>query len=176
MPLTGPLIEAEIAAGRIEITPFDPRLVGPDSVDLHLHPEILYYDTGGPLDMRKKNRMVSAIIGREGYLLNPGKIYLGRTVEVLWSDHHMAAVVGRSGIARFGLGVHKTAPFIHVGFRGTVTLEISVVEPLIVNVEEPICQVFFFRMEGEMRLYDGRYQGQESATPSRLRTLFEDPL
>lgn len=168
MPLTGPFIEGEIAAGRIGITPFDPHLVGPDSVDLHLHSEIRYYDTGGPLDMRRENRTVGATIGPDGYTMQPGRLYLGRTVEFLETDHYMPVVEGRSSVARLGICVHQTAGFTHVGFRGTLTLEIVVVQPVTVYVDEPFCQVYFLRPEGEIRLYSGRYQGQVDATPSRL--------
>ncbi len=169
MPLTGPFIESEIATGRIGITPFDPRRVGPDSVDLHLHHELRYYDTtDGPLDMRRENRTVTATIGSHGYLMQPGRLYLGRTVEFLETDHYMPVVEGRSSVARLGICVHQTAGFTHVGFRGTLTLEIVAVEPVVIYTDEPFCQVYFLRPEGEIRLYSGRYQGQVDATPSRL--------
>lgn len=169
MILTGPKIEEEIAAGRISITPYNPTLVGSDSVDLHLHREVRYYTKmGDVLDMKKENRTAELLIHEDGTILQPNTVYLCRTVEHIATDHYVIAVGGRSGVARLGITVHQTAPFGHMGFSGTLTLEVVVTEPVRVYADVPLCQVFFFRTEGEPRLYKGTYQHQEAATPSRI--------
>ncbi len=64
-----------------------------------------------------------------GYSLQPGTFVLGRTVErvrlpIREGRPALAArVEGRSSFARCGLIVHFTAPTIHAGFDGTITLE-----------------------------------------------------
>jgi len=39
--LTGPEIERQVAQGKIEISPFEQKNVGPNSLDLRLQPELL---------------------------------------------------------------------------------------------------------------------------------------
>jgi dCTP deaminase len=164
MFLTGPKIEEEIAAKRIVIDPYDPALVGPNSVDIHLHREVKYYTKmQGVLDMKKPNRTASFTIGDDGYILNPGCVYLCCTVEWIETDHYVIAVGGRSSIARLGITLHQTAPFGHMGFKGRLTLEVAVIEPVRVYVDKPMGQIFFQRTEGEPRLYNGPYQNQQTA-------------
>lgn len=44
--LTGPEIHRLVDAGEITIDPYDPRLVGPNSVDCRLHKSLLVYEDG----------------------------------------------------------------------------------------------------------------------------------
>lgn len=59
-------------------------------------------------------------------------------------------VEGRSQLARIGLMVHLTAPTIHYGFRGTLTLEMVNHGPFYLKLvpgRTPICQLIFERVE-----------------------------
>lgn len=173
MILTGPRIEEEVRAGRITIDPFDSFAVGPNSVDLLLAPEIARYNRRRgtptqPLDMRVATPTTTEEIGDDGYLLLPGVLHLARTIEVIGSDHYVPIVEGRSSVGRLGLSVHVTAGFCDTGFHGTITLEMHVIEPLRVYPRVPICQVYFLKPEGTIRLYEGRYQGQRAITASRM--------
>jgi dCTP deaminase len=61
-------------------------------------------------------------------ILRPGDFVLAITAERVNfpREHRLAArVEGRSSLARLGVGVHVTAPTIHAGFRGQITLEIT---------------------------------------------------
>jgi dCTP deaminase len=61
-----------------------------------------------------------------------------------------ARVEGRSSLARIGLVVHLTAPIIHSGFRGNITLEIVNFGPFylkLVPATTKICQLVFERLE-----------------------------
>lgn len=63
-----------------------------------------------------------------------------------------ARVEGRSSFARLGLLVHLTAPTIHAGFRGPITLEIINFGPFCVKLvpsQTRICQLIFERLESE---------------------------
>lgn len=44
--LTGPKLREEIAAGNIEVTPYEPKLVGTNSIDLRLKPILRVYEDG----------------------------------------------------------------------------------------------------------------------------------
>lgn len=187
MILTGPKIEECLADGTITIDPLGNNLVGPNSVDLRLHPEMRTYRkkapwdvalgvpgvtthplAGYPLDMRRDFGTMPLDIPEDGLVLQPNVLYLARTVETVGSDHYVPMVEGRSSCGRLGLQVHMTAGFCDTGFKGTITLEMTVVHPLRVYPNIPIAQVFFLRPEGKIRLYEGRYQGHTDATPSRM--------
>ncbi|MGO8671107.1 MAG: dCTP deaminase [Capsulimonadaceae bacterium] len=61
-------------------------------------------------------------------IITPGEFFLGLTTEriELPQESRLAArVEGRSLLARMGLLVHISAPIIHCGFRGQITLEIK---------------------------------------------------
>ena len=154
------------------IEPFDSLAVGPNSVDLRLAPEIATYVSDRkqrPLDMRRPTDTVTEKIDEgPGYLMMPGVLHLARTIEVIGSDQYVPIVEGRSSCGRLGLSVHVTAGFCDTGFHGTITLEMHVIEPLRIYPGVPICQVYFLKPEGQIRLYEGRYQGQRAITASRI--------
>lgn len=63
-----------------------------------------------------------------------------------------ARVEGRSSLARIGLVVHLTAPTIHAGFNGHITLEMINYSPYTLTIEPNktrICQLIFERLETE---------------------------
>jgi dCTP deaminase len=79
-----------------------------------------------------------------------------------------ARVEGRSSLARLGVIVHLTAPTIHAGFNGTITLEMINHGPFWLRMtprKTRICQLIFERLEtepgGEIAT---QFQGQN--TPS----------
>lgn len=186
MILTGPKIEECLKEGSIVIDPIGDNLIGPNSVDLRLHAEMKVYESipqrgkgkpgarpllpsvFNPLDTKADNPTRNITAPHEGCVLKPGILYIGRTIETIGSDVFVPMVEGRSSCGRLGLQVHMTAGFCDTGFRGTITLEMTVVHPLRVYPGLPIAQVFFLRPEGEIRLYKGRYQGHTEATASRM--------
>ena len=64
---------------------------------------------------------------RDGLVtIHPGEFVLGNTLEYVslpYKSKLAARIEGRSSYARLGLVVHMTAPTIHCGFVGTITLE-----------------------------------------------------
>lgn len=75
-----------------------------------------------------------------------------------------ARVEGRSSLARIGLMVHLTAPTIHAGFNGYITLEMVNHGPFYLKLvpnKTRICQLIFERLEGvpEGEINTG-FQGQ----------------
>jgi dCTP deaminase len=190
MILTGPYIEDCIREGEIVVDPYDPKLVGPNSVDLRLHKDLKIYSElpphrgrpgamrgppteHHPLDMKTSFSTRTMEIPEQGFLLKPNVLYLGRTIERVGSKAFVPMVEGRSSCGRLGLQVHMTAGFCDTGFEGTITLEMTVVHPLRIYPNVPICQVFFLRPEGKIRLYEGRYQGHVEPTASRMHLASE---
>lgn len=126
-------------------------------------------DDKSPIDMMKDNEVIEFTIPETGYILRPGILYIGRTVERTSSEKFIPMLDGRSSGGRLGISIHICAGFGDIGFDGTWTLEITVVEPVIVYPYKEIAQVSYFKPYGSIdKLYRGRYYGQEDATSSRF--------
>lgn len=166
--LTGNEIKIQVAAGRIAIEPFDEKCIGPNSYDVHLSDTLLVY-TEAVLDPKQDNRYREIKIPTEGIVLLPGRVYLGSTVEYTESPFHIPMYEGRNSLGRLGLESHKTAGFGDIGFCGTWTLELGVVQPTRIYPWMRIGQLYWHNPDGEvLARYAGKYQGQRDATPSRL--------
>lgn len=166
--LTGNEIKLQVAAGRIVIQPFYEKNIGPNSYDVRLADKLKIY-TEAALDPRRENLYETIRIPPEGLRLMPGRVYLGSTVEYTESPHHIPMYEGRSSLGRLGASSHITAGFGDIGFCGNWTVEISVVEPVIIYPGMRIGQIYWHKPDGEvLKRYNGKYQGQTNATPSRL--------
>lgn len=166
--LTGQAIIDAVERNEIAISDFDPKQINPNSYNMRLHPQLKIY-TDPILDARRKNNTKNIIIPEEGFVLEPGQLYLGRTVERTTTDFYIPEIDGRSSYGRLGIWVHVTAGFGDIGFDGTWTLEIAVLHPLRVYPYDEIAQVCFFTPHGPTNIkYDGRYQGQVETTASRV--------
>jgi dCTP deaminase len=85
--------------------------------------------------------------------LSPHEFALGITAEKVQfpAETRLAArVEGRSTLARLGVGVHITAPTIHAGFRGQITLEITNqgVLPIKLKPGLKVCQLIIEQVFG----------------------------
>lgn len=130
-----------------------------------------------PIDMNKPNETIEFEIPEEGYVLQPGVLYIGRTIERTSSDYYIPMINGRSSGGRLGISIHICAGFGDVGFDGTWTLEITCVEPVRIYPNTEIAQVCYFKPCGKLgRLYRGRYFMQEDATASRFYQPKKDQL
>ena len=98
MILSGREIKAKLGKD-IHIEPFDEKRLNPNSYNLRLHNELLVYEED-VLDMKKPNKTKSIIISEEGLVLEPGRLYLGRTVEHTRTDKYVPMLEGRSSIGR----------------------------------------------------------------------------
>jgi dCTP deaminase len=111
------------------------------SVDLRLADEIsvptggkFSYDTTQPgsiAELITSHSEKCKITSKQPFKLEPKTFILGRTMERVGlpfkpnCEQCLAArIEGKSSLARLGLLVHFTAPTIHPGFDGTITLEI----------------------------------------------------
>ena len=157
----------------IIITPFDEKLLNPNSYNLRLHNELLVYDNH-TLDMKRANPTSRIVIPDSGLLLEPDRLYLGRTVEFTQTDTLVPMLEGRSSIGRLGLFIHVTAGFGDVGFSGYWTLEIFCVQPVIIYPGVEICQIYYHTIMGDYEKYSGgKYQNNSGIQPSMLYKDFE---
>ncbi|MFG2747425.1 dCTP deaminase [Streptomyces xanthophaeus] len=166
MILTGPEISAAAKDGRIAISPFHPDQVNPNSYNVCLGDKLLTY-TGDVIDPYLPNPTREITIGEEGYVLEPGELYLGHTVERVGSDLYVPLLFGRSSVGRLGLFVEITAPIGDIGFHGQWTLMLSPVRRLRVYPGMKIGQIMFFVSLGRVDLYEGKYQSATGPQESR---------
>jgi dCTP deaminase len=167
MILTGKEIEKQVKKGRIQIEPFDKSQINPNSYDFRLGPRVKYY-VNEILDPKVRQDVIEEIIPKDGYILYPGRIYLGHTFEVMGSDYYVPIIRGRSSTARLGLFVHVTADMIDIGSHNQWTLQLYPVQPLKIYPYTLIGQVTFWKPYGEKVLYNGKYQGSMGPQESKI--------
>jgi len=168
-------ILAAIKKGTIVIEPFDREALGTNSYDVHLAQTLLTYapayevtkrarddDYYGsppmqttvekPLDVREARVTIEHVIGHEGFVLNPGELYLASTVEYTESHHHVPILNGKSSLGRLGLSIHVTAGTGDVGFCNHWTMELFVIKPLRVYAGMPVGQLLWHSTSGGLPL------------------------
>lgn len=182
MILSGLKIAEEVRAGRIFISDFDEKRLNPNSYNLRLADELLFYceetkdilgkkvkKPGCTLDMKRNNSYEVFNIPEEGYVIYPGYIYLARTMERTRTDSYVPMLEGRSSVGRLGIFIHATAGFGDVGFDGYWTLELSCVQPVRIYPGVEICQIYYHTIDGDYEPYrSGKYQGNNGVQPSML--------
>lgn len=173
MILSGKRIQDEISKGNLKIDPFDPKRVGPNSYNLRLHHELGVYEND-VLDMKQPQTIQRLTIPEEGLVIQPQRLYLGRTVELTETRGFVPMLEGRSSIGRLGLAVHITAGFGDVGFRGFWTLEIFALQPIRIYAGVEICQIFYHEISGPYDEYKSKkYQDNRDMQPSLLYQDFK---
>lgn len=172
MILSGKQIRDKLGK-EIVIEPFNENQLNPNSYNLKLHNELLVYEDFS-LDMKKENTCRMIVIPTEGIVLEPHKLYLGRTKEYTETDNFVPMLEGRSSVGRLGLFVHVTAGFGDVGFCGYWTLEIHCIQPIKIYADVEICQIYYHSIEGEYDRYsNGKYQNNKGIQPSLLYKDFQ---
>lgn len=172
MILSGKEIQKRIGEDII-IKPYSPAQINPNSYNLRLANELLVYNEP-ILDMKQKHTATQIIIPEEGLLLEPHKLYLGRTLEYTETHNLVPMLEGRSSIGRLGMSIHVTAGFGDVGFKGFWTLEIFCIQPVRIYPNVEICQIYYHSVLGETEEYkSGKYQDNKSIQTSMLYKDFE---
>jgi dCTP deaminase len=165
--LTGLKVMQEVHAGRILIDPFEKESINSNSYNYRLS-SVLQRLTNEVIDCRLPDTFETIQIPDEGYILEPGECYLGATQETFGSDIYASLITGRSSVGRKFITNHITAGLIDQGFFGSITLEIVALRRARIYAGMPFGQIFWFTTCGLPRLYTGKYQGQDSPTPSKL--------
>ena len=167
MILSGKRI-TELQGDGIEIEPFNPKQVNPNSYNLTLSDELVVYEDK-VLDMKKEPTVKHIHIPEEGYVLEPGKLYLVRTQEYTRTSRFVPMLEGRSSVGRLGLYIHVTAGFGDVGFNGYWTLEMHCLQPIRIYSGVEICQIYYHTIDGEFDTYSsGKYANNNGIQGSQL--------
>ncbi|MFF3291683.1 PEP/pyruvate-binding domain-containing protein [Streptomyces sp. NPDC003023] len=172
MILTGTEIERERTNGRITIEPFTPEQVNPNSYNFRLGRTLRVYQDM-PLDARRTNDFEEIEIPDDGYVLEPGRLYLAHTVETLGSEHYAPTFAARSSVARLGLFINLSASLGDIGYTGQWTLQLYSMNRVRVYPGISIGQMMWWRPQGEIVLYDGKYQGSVGPRSSDIHVDFD---
>lgn len=108
------------------------------------------------------------------FRLEPNKFVLAQTLETIelpidkGPPYLAARIEGKSSRARCGLLVHFTAPTVHPGWKGQLTLEIINLgqTPFLLHSGMPIAQLLVEQVKGEIQSNQSQFQGQ--VTPEGL--------
>lgn len=153
MILTGSKIKDEIKSGNISIEPFCNEQVNPNSYNYRLGSTIKVFD-GFDGD---KATFKEIKIPKDGYILEPRKMYLATTKEVIGSSKYAMSLIGRSSMGRYGLFLQVSANLGHTTSKHKWTLEIVATLPIKLYPGMIIGQVSFWKNFGIVKKYDGRY-------------------
>jgi dCTP deaminase len=164
MILTASEIKLEQGKGGIVIEPFDAESLNPCSYTYRLGPEL------GVPDIAEDGTVTftTITIPPEGYVLQPHRMYLGHTMEVIGSSNYAMSLVGRSSLGRLGLFLQVSANLIHVGAQHQITLELVAALPLRLYAGMDIGEISFWETIGEKKPYSGGYSAHNAPTASRL--------
>jgi dCTP deaminase len=182
-------ILAAIAAGDITVDPlphFDPRErpFNTTAVDLRLAPKITVprilpaaqrLDRSYDADFVTRNSDEYSASATQPFDLKPNQFILANTIE--WVSLPMrpgrpvyaARVEGKSSRARLGMLVHLSAPTVHSGFEGPLTLEVVNLGPNSIQLvpDVYICQLIFECVSGTPEKAPNQFSGQ--TTPAGKR-------
>ena len=147
MILSDKRILDEIDKGTIIIEPFKPECLGTNSYDVHLGKYLATYKDR-VLDAKAHNQIDHFEIPKDGFVLQPGTLYLGVTLEYTETHAHVPFLEGKSSTGRLGTDIHATAGKGDVGFCNTWTLEISCAQPVRIYAGMPIGQLIYFAVDG----------------------------
>jgi dCTP deaminase len=152
MILTGSEISRQVKHGNIVIHPFRHKQVNPNSYNYRLGPVLTPLHGFGDAAPS-----ASLSIPKSGFCLQPRAVYLAKTAEVIGSEHFVTSLIGRSSVGRLGLFVQISADLGNLGPAHSWTLELTVVQPLVVYPGMIVGQVSFWRPSGTIKQYRGLY-------------------
>ncbi len=184
-------LKAEINNGRVNLEPYDPKMVQPSSIDVRLDRFFRTFENHkyAHIDPAEDQPDLTRLVetpANEPFILHPGEFVLGSTYEVVSLPDDLAGrLEGKSSLGRLGLLTHSTAGFIDPGFSGHITLELSNVATLPIKLWPgmKIGQLCLFRLSSPAEhpygsaIYGSKYQGQRGPTASKAHLNFkQDPL
>jgi len=143
MPLSKPDILKRLEEGRADPSDYRSLSFSPDikpeaidqcSIDLRIEPAhstfkqkkyVGSYNIQSAKEMLESDELWDQEKG-DHWELGPGQFVLTRTLEIVHLPHDLMGLVeGRSSYARFGVGIHVTAPKIDPGYNNRITLELT---------------------------------------------------
>ena len=107
-------------------------------------------------------------MSKSGFLLEPGVLYLGSTVEYTETHGLVPIIDGRSSVGRLGIFVHVTAGYGDNGYCGKWTLELACIVPVVIYPNMKICQIRFQSVTKGWEYSSDKYQNSMDVQPSKL--------
>ena len=115
-------------------------------------------------------KSIEFILETRAFIQNPVYYISVGQSNILRLKNLVPMIEGRSSIGRLGIYIHVTAGFGDIGFSGYWTLEISVVQPVIIYPFVRIAQIYYHEIRGiylnikanikTIRLYRSRCYGE----------------
>jgi len=161
-------IDRRVAAGSITITPYCPAQLNPTSYSYRLGQEISELESASPVAGHSDSVIE---IPETGMTLQPGRLYLSHTYEVIGSRECVVTLMGRPSIGRLGLFVQLSADLGNVGDAHRWTLELTCVQPIVIYPRMMIGELTFWEARGELAYYSGPYT-QFSRPTGNMRELY----
>lgn len=154
---------------------YSPELINPSSLDIRMGSKLRTYiidERVGYLNPFEPQETEVINIPSNGYVLQPGKIYLAETIEMIRLPRNIGCqVLAKSSLGRLGLDIIiGPAGWIDPGFEGRIVLELRCTEYILVKANMKIAQLKFERVDGVELDYgerkDSKYQNQEGIVAS----------
>jgi dCTP deaminase len=175
-------IREALAAGRLVVDPLDEAAIQPASVDLRLGRQLRVFRSHRlqVIDVKQEMAHLTELVEIDEvnpFVLHPGEFALGVTLEeVRLPNDLVGRLDGKSSLGRLGLVVHSTAGFVDPGWRGRLTLELSNLAILPINLYfgMKVSQISFMQLTTPAehpygsRAVGSKYQGQMEPTTSRF--------
>ncbi len=119
-------------------------------------------------DFLKNNSKELILTRNQPFILKPKQFVLAKTKEwvgfPIWQNRvcYSARVEGKSSIARCGVLVHFTAPTIHAGWEGNITLEMINLgsNDVLLEPDMYICQLIIEEVKGTPIVTPSKFRGQ----------------
>lgn len=164
MILTGKEIKRMRDSGSLTIEPFIEKNLNPNSYNYRLGPRL------GVPDFTASDAPQFRFIDipDDGYVIEPGTMYLGHTYEVLGSDTFAMSLIGRSSLGRLGLFLQVSANLGHTGSSHQWTLELVAVKKFRLYAGMRIGQISFWTNYGDVSPYTDGYSLHNDPTISAL--------
>jgi dCTP deaminase len=127
---------------------------------------------GGIARYLAQNTRPYEITDVQPFTLEPRQMILAKTLETVSFPLHSAnpcysaRIEGKSSLARCGILVHFTAPTIHAGFYGSITLEMINLgaQGLLLYPGMFVCQLIIEEVRGYPVDAPSQFRGQQSST------------
>ncbi|MFA5527879.1 MAG: dCTP deaminase [Peptostreptococcales bacterium] len=171
MVISDRTIKRYINEGKLIINPMEKGQIQPASVDLRLGKHFLKVDENNVECMTLDSPIGYIEFTSDEVIIPPHSFLLATTMEYIKLPNNLTAFVeGRSSIGRIGLFI-QNAGWVDPGFEGEITLELYNASrlPIKLKAGRRLCQLVFAQLDQEAEEpYRGKYQGQRSATGSKV--------
>lgn len=160
----------EVQDGNITISPFDIHCLKPSSYKYHISNTLLEIEEIGDIKIPTKTKEIQ--IPKEGITLEPHKLYLGTTQEIIGSKKYVTSLIGKASAGNLGMFLQITADLGQIGKAHQWTLEIHVVQYLKIYPNMEVGQVTFWLPKGDVNSETVEFYSTQN-TP-QISKLYEE--